>query len=297
MRTGLFVVIAATVFCLGSGEAQSIDAGRGELAVRGPADRGASPLPLVVLLHGYTSTGAEADEYLGLSRLADRYGFLLVAPDGSREPGRGRETFWNASPACCDFLNTEIDDSAYVLDIINTTKSRYDVDSDRVYLVGHSNGGFLAFRAAYDHSDAIAAIASLAGATHLEERSAPASPVHILAIHGTDDAAIAYDGGEVPPDVVADSVLKGNRYPSALESVERWASYNGCRREGVPRERRDLDKNLPGHESDVLTFRQGCQRGGSSELWTINGGAHVPDLSETFGQQVIEWLLAHPRTN
>ena len=294
MRRVLWAVVG--MLCVGSASAQTLDAGRGELRVTVPSGHGASPAPLIVLLHGYTSSGAEEDEYIGLSLLADRYGFLFVAPVGSREPGRGQDTFWNASPACCDFLNTGIDDSGYVLDIINAAKSQYDIDADRVYLVGHSNGGFMSFRAAYDHSETIAAIASLAGATHLEERAAPASGVHVLAIHGTDDVAIAYEGGQVPPNVSEGTALHGNRFPSALESVQRWARYNGCDLDGTPGERRDLDKTLPGPETEAMAFTHGCRDGGSSELWTINGGSHVPEVSETFGHQVVEWLYEHPKT-
>lgn len=35
---------------------------------------------------------------------------------------------------------------------------------------------------------------------------------------------------------------------------------------------------------------------GAVELWTIGGGGHIPSLSDTFNQLVIEWLLAHPKS-
>jgi hypothetical protein len=35
--------------------------------------------------------------------------------------------------------------------------------------------------------------------------------------------------------------------------------------------------------------------GGAVELWTINGGNHVPTLSAQFSSLVIAWLLAHPK--
>ena len=158
------------------------------------------------------------------------------------------------------------------------------MDPNRVYLIGHSNGGFMSFRAAYDHSETIAAIASLAGASHIDDRPAPANAVHILQIHGTDDGTIAYEGDDI----------QGNAYPSAMESVSQWAAYNGCA-EGGEREIRDLVSNLAGHETSVTVFNQGCKPGGSSELWTIAAGSHVPALSNTFAEQVVEWLLAHPK--
>jgi polyhydroxybutyrate depolymerase len=224
---------------------------------------------------------------MGFSKLADKYGFLFVAPDGNKEPGGDENRFWNASPACCDFFATGVDDSAYVLDIINAVKQDYNVDPNRVFLIGHSNGGFLSYRAAYDHSSTIAAIASLAGANHVEERDPPSSPVHILQIHGTADGTIAYEGFQI----------QGNAYPGAMTSVKAWAKYNGCSDEGAERELRDLDANIAGHESSVVAFKSGCQVGGSSELWTIVEGSHVPPLSASFSEQVVEWLFAHPKTS
>lgn len=282
----LFITLLALT-CLGPlANGQSVDLGRGELPLTVPQSYdGDTPLPLIVLLHGYTSSGQRQDRYMGFSELADDYGFLMVAPDGTREAEGDRNPFWNASNACCNFYQSEVDDSGYIMAIIDTIKSEYNVDPDRVYLVGHSNGGFMSYRLAWEHSDSIAAIASLAGASHQERREPPANPVHILQIHGTADATIAYRGGDIQ-DI---------RYPGALASVQRWAEYNGCAGRGKARELRDLDASLPGYETGVLKFEVGCRPGGSSELWTITAGAHSPLFSDTFAEQVVEWLFAHPK--
>jgi polyhydroxybutyrate depolymerase len=286
----LRTLLAATVLVLFSASvgAQSIDLGRGELPVTVPANYDAgSPAPLIVLLHGYTSSGAGQDSYMGFSAIADTYGFLLVSPDGDKESGGDENRFWNASSACCNFFQSEVDDSAYILSIINEVKADFNVDSNRVYLIGHSNGGFMSYRAAYDHSETIAAVASLAGASHVDMRSAPENPVHVLQIHGTSDGTIAYEGADIG----------GNAYPSAKDTVAQWAEYNGCEAKANERELRDLVANLEGHESSVMVFNQGCKAGGSSELWTIADGSHVPAFSDTFAEQVVEWLLAHPKSH
>lgn len=286
----LRTLLAATVLVLFSASvgAQSIDLGRGELPVTVPANYDAgSPAPLIVLLHGYTSSGAGQDSYMGFSAIADTYGFLLVSPDGDKESGGDENRFWNASSACCNFFQSEVDDSAYILSIINEVKADFNVDSNRVYLIGHSNGGFMSYRAAYDHSETIAAVASLAGASHVDMRSAPENPVHVLQIHGTSDGTIAYEGADIG----------GNAYPSAKDTVAQWAEYNGCEAKANERELRDLVANLEGHESSVMVFNQGCKAGGSSELWTIADGSHVPAFSDTFAEQVVEWLLAHPKSD
>lgn len=271
---------------IGTASAQSIDMGRGEIPVTVPAGYSEDvATPLIVLLHGYTSSGARVDQYMGLSAIADDYGFLLVAPDGTREAEGDENPFWNASIACCNFYQSEINDSGYIRSIIDEMKARYNVDANRVYLIGHSNGGFMSYRMAYEHSETIAAIASLAGADHPERRNGPANPVHILQIHGTADATIAYRGGEI----------RENRYPGALNSVRRWAGFNGCEAQGRGREMRDLDASLPGFETGVLRFNVGCRAGGSAELWTISAGAHSPTFSDSYAEQVVEWLYAHPK--
>ena len=57
--------------------------------------------------------------------------------------------------------------------------------------------------------------------------------MHILQIHGTDDETIAFDGGDI----------QDATYPGAVETVERWAAYNGCRVEGTVQEQHlDLDR-------------------------------------------------------
>lgn len=243
------------------------------------------PTPLIVTLHGYTGSGAGHDRSWGIGALADEYNFLSIAPDGEREPGGDQNRFWNASDACCNFFGADTDDSGYLRRLIDEVEAGYNVDPGRVYVIGHSNGGFMSYRMAYEHSDAVAAIVSLAGASHAEERDPPPHPVHVLQIHGTDDATIAYRGGEI----------QDHRYPGAMASVRQWAGYNGCDMSPASREMRDLDTSLPGHETGVMKFTTGCREGGSAELWTISDGSHGPVYSESWGAQIVEWLLAHPK--
>ncbi len=268
--------------------AQSVDFGRGPVDVTVPAGYDAAiPTPLIVQLHGYGSSGAGQLRYMGIGELADEYGFITVAPDGTREEAGRQAPFWNASSACCNFQGSTVDDVAYLKSVIDEIASRWNVDPDRIYMVGHSNGGFMSYRMAYEHPATIAAIASLAGATEGDgERPPPDASVHVLQIHGTDDSVIEYGGGGFGTD--------GASYPSALYSVRQWADYNGCDATGRAREMRDLDASLPGHETGVMVFRSGCAAGGSATLWTISDGSHSPRLSDTYAEQVVEWLLAHP---
>ncbi len=242
-------------------------------------------LPLLVVLHGYTSDAAEADSYFGFTAEADRRGFLYAMPDGTRN-GRG-ERFWNATDACCDFARSGTDDAGYLRRLIDAVRAKHPVDTGRVYLVGHSNGGFMAYRMACEHADAVTAIVSLAGAVADDAAGcAPSRPVGVLQIHGTADETIRYTGGR-----------NGNQpYPSAAAGVDRWRRLNGCPDQAGPAPAPlDLDSALAGAETTVTAYRAGCRPGGEVALWTIRDGGHIPALSPTFAATVVEHLLAQRR--
>lgn len=264
--------------------AQSIDAGRGSLPLVVPADYDeAKPAPLVILLHGYTSSGKGQESYMKFGNLADEYGFLFIAPDGTKEESERSSQFWNATDACCDLYGSSVDDSGYLKGLIDEVKKNFSVDANQVYLIGHSNGGFMSHRMAVDHPDTIAAIASLAGAAP-EELSGPQPerPVNILQIHGSKDTTILYEGGEIQEAV----------YPGAVATVEKWAKYNGLLAEAKSlRKKLDLEKRIDGKETTITRY----DKNGSVELWTINEGGHVPAISDRFSEHVIEWLMAHPK--
>jgi polyhydroxybutyrate depolymerase len=219
--------------------------------------------------------------------LSEELGFLYAHPDGTVNPGGAR--FWNATDACCDFYGSGVDDSGYLLDLVQAIQGELSVDPRRIHFIGHSNGGFMSYRMACDHAETTAAIASLAGATwHDPAACSPAAPVHVLQIHGDQDTVILYEGGRID----------GISYPGAIETVEQWASFDGCNLEpetDLPP--LDLDSSIPGAETTVRRYADLCEPGGSSELWSIIGGSHVPILSPGFSRLVAEHLLAHPKSD
>jgi polyhydroxybutyrate depolymerase len=263
-----------------------VNAGRGDIGVHVPAvyDPG-EPAPLIVLLHGYTSSGMAIESWFRFAAQAETYGFLLMAPDGTRDILGNR--FWNATNACCNIFGSNVDDSTYLRTLIEEVKGALNVDERRVYLAGHSNGGFMSYRMACDHADTIAAIASLAGATFDNPAAcAPSEPVDVLQIHGTNDGVIAYGGGTLPQ----------GSYPGAVETAETWATYNACAViPDLTSAPIDLVSNLPGAETTIAKYEMDCLAGGSAELWTIEGGVHSPSLTANFAPLVIEWLLDHPK--
>lgn len=250
------------------------------------------PLPLVILLHGYQSSSDKVERYFDLQPAAARIGFIYVRPNGSKD--RSGDQFWNATDACCDLTGTGVDDSAYLAQLIADLEARYPVDPRRVYLVGHSNGGFMAYRMACDHADRIAAIVSLAGATIADpRRCTPSTAVSVLEVHGTADDLIAYTGGSI----------RGHQFPAATVTVKDWARLDRCATDPIRQPALDLIEQpdvrssappLSGAETSVLAYPR-CAATTTVELWTIRGGGHIPGLTPRFTAEVIDFLLAHPK--
>ncbi len=247
---------------------------------------GTAAVPLLVLFHGYGGTGMSQDSYFRLSALADARTFLLATPDGTVDSSGRR--FWSATDACCNFAGAPVDDVAYFNAIVDDAQSRYKVDGKRIFVVGFSNGGFMAHRLACDAAPRIAGIVSLAGAAWQDgTRCAPSEAVAVLQVHGQADATVLYAGGRfsasTPP------------YPGAVETVTGWAERNRCGSALTPTGATlDLDTALAGAETDVARF-EGCAAGAAVELWTIRNGAHVPVLGAHWAPAIYDFLSAHPK--
>lgn len=230
------------------------------------------PAPLLIGLHGLGGSAITFEARFGFRELAEREGMLYLVPNGT-ENARGRR-FWNATRLCCDFEDTGVDDSTYLLGLIEAVDVFYAVDPDRVYLVGLSNGHFMAYRFACDHADRVAAIAGYAGGSFADASDCAATePVHVLHVHGTEDQVVSYD-------------------PYATVTTGFWSQRNGC---GPASRRADRDlTTLAGAETRTTAW-QGCDRNGALELWSVEGAGHVPDIQPSYSEEVLDWLLAHPR--
>lgn len=239
------------------------------------------PTPLVILLHGYGQSGAQVEQSFDLFAAADAAGFLVATPDGTSSSVGKR--FWNATDACCNFDDEPIDDVAYLNAVLDDMAARYNVDAGRVYLVGHSNGGFMAYRFACDRGARVAGIVVVAGAMWQDVASCPAAaPVPVLHVHGEADGVIGYEGH----DAVDDGI---DHYPSAKQSVADWAAIDGCG--GLVETDETLDLVVgPGRETTVARHA-GCPQGLGVELWTMRQGSHLPSFAPAWAPQISAWLL------
>jgi polyhydroxybutyrate depolymerase len=221
---------------------------------------------------------------MGLTSAAKSKGVMSIFPEGTIDAWGA--TFWNATPACCNFFDSKVNDSEYLRNLIDEISAKYQIDKRRIYLAGHSNGGFMANRMACEHSDQIAGIVSVAGAIFSDVKDCKATqPVSVLQVHGIQDPVITYESGN----------LNGQPYPSANQTVKSWAKINGCK-VGPIKSKKNLgiEKSSKNLETSVLTFSK-CKEGTSVQLWSMSGVGHTPKFNETFSQKALQFLLDHPK--
>ena len=235
--------------------------------------------PLVVVLHGFGTTGAVQSLYMGAAQQVDERDFVLVYPDGTPLPDGRR--FWYSGASCC---GSPQDDVGYLTDLIDEAVATFNIDEERIYLWGHSNGGFMSYTMACAAGERITAIASLAGSSFVDPAGCEPrqEPVSVLQIHGDADGTISYDGNSFAP--------------GALELFERHGGFLGCDPSTTgTRDALDLERNVPGAETTVVFREEGCAPGTSVELWTIADGPHIPIFTTEYAGRVLDWLFAKRR--
>ena len=245
--------------------------------------------PLLVFLHGFgTVAGVPQAAFFGVLDVVDEKDFVLLLPDGTLDDNGNY--FWNGTPSCCD-PDDAIDDVGYLSGLIEEAKRTYNIDEKRVYFLGYSNGGFMSYRMACEASELITAIVSLAGSTFAEgaDCQPETRPVSVLQVHGTADTTIFYDG-------------RAGEYPSAVDTVEYFASAAGCDT-SLPTVVGDTDlvSMVEGEETEQVAYTSGCQEGVDAALWTTRDGVHRPIFyrpdsgSPVFADLATDWLLEHSR--
>lgn len=237
---------------------------------------GGGTYPLLVVLHGYGASGFVQQAFFHVNGLAMADTAFVLAPDGLTD-SMGKP-FWNADPACCDFDHTNPDDVGYIGGLIDDVLAAWDgtIDPTQVYVLGHSNGGYMAYRMACERADVIAGIGVLAGDASSDPAACmPSRPVSVLHMHGTVDDMVPFSG--------------------AAESVAQWAGKNGCGTARTPGADLDLDTSVAGAETHTSSTT-GCPAGGAVDLWTLEGSSHLPLLTTEFPSLLLTWFADHPRS-
>jgi polyhydroxybutyrate depolymerase len=226
------------------------------------------PLPVVFAFHGRTGTPKEMQTVTRFNIVADLGNFLVVYPEGIFRT-------WNAGDCCGYAMNHNVDEQAFIRQILADLDTIATIDPKRIYAVGYSNGGMLAYRLACEMSETFAAIAPVAGAL-VYSPCQPQQAVSVIHVHGLADTSVPYAGG-TPHD-----------FPPIEQVIANWVQLAGCT--GSPHVESLV--NIATH-----TTHTSCQAGTAVELYTIDSLYHGwPSKKELLISQIIwDFFAAHPK--
>jgi polyhydroxybutyrate depolymerase len=216
---------------------------------------GTSSVPLMLNFHGFGGSASDYMQRADMRSLAEVDTFILVYPQGSCLDG---SSHWNPCPTGGDNKSTA-DDVGFVESMISEISSQYNVDMERIYAAGYSNGGMMAYGLANYKSDLIAAVASVSG-TMLDCTGPTNHPMPVVHLHGTSDSVISYNGS--------------TDWNSVQSTLDHWINFNNT----------DLTPTITSDNNiERYVYDQG-DNSVSVEHYKFIGGEHVW-FSSTFQDQ------------
>lgn len=208
----------------------------------------ATPAPLVISLHGaylYPRFQMRLTEW---NALAEHEGFIVVYPKAA-----GLLPLWRMQPGRGLVIEVQ-----FFRDLVAQLSSEYNIDQDRIYVNGFSNGAAMTFMLSCELGDRIAAFGMVATPVVSWDWCMQAEPVPMFALHGLDDPFAPYAGGT---NFLTTQPLQGIR-----DWAAEWSLRNRC--EPTPRD------NALG---PLVTLRQfgSCARGTAVALYSVQRAGHV----------------------
>jgi len=221
------------------------------------AAQAGAKLPVVVGLHGYTSTATGFAVGHGLDQHADKHGYIGVFPQGGafrdmqvKDPASTSNapliTSWNDLAAnqadsagtqhcladrdhypcppdcgsCSQCMWTSCGDDMGFLDrVLEEVKTKHQTDEDRYYVLGVSNGAMMALRLGCDRSHQFAAVSAIIGQLAPGFACQPATQLPLLHLTGALDDTVREDG-----QPAADGFV----YETAEHTRAYWAEAMRC---------------------------------------------------------------------
>ena len=222
-----------------------------------------TPAPLLVALHGGggdMSYQANDKYYKQISK-SEELGFIVAFPNGYSKFNSGKFATWNAGKCCGDARDKNIDDVGFIKELVRRVTAQLNVDKNKVFATGMSNGGMMSYRLACELSDTFKGIAAVAGTDNTIDCT-PKNPISILHIHAKDDDHVLFNGGAGKGSRGKSQVTDFNSVPN---TISKWVKSNGCHE--TPK--RILEKK--GAYCDVYLS---CKNSTQVQLCVTETGAH-----------------------
>lgn len=236
------------------------------LSTHKPNPTNPTPRPILLILHGGgKADGDDVAARTGYNHIADREGFIAVYPNGidaQWNDGRGKSFRRNQG-------NQDIDDVAFLSQLINHIITAHNGDPSRVYVTGLSNGGMMTLRLGCEISHQLAAIAPIIAnfPKTLLPQCQPSHPLPVLIMNGTDDPLIPWQGGSV-----GFLKRKMGHVASTEATLEFWRQHNQCPPTPTITQLPDNNSKDASTVSKIHYHQPGSQC--DVVLYKIKGGGH-----------------------
>ncbi|MEM7074124.1 MAG: alpha/beta fold hydrolase [Pseudomonadota bacterium] len=252
--TGLLICASQPGFASCGSAGEACETTLGSYHIELPEN--APDAPLLVFLHGYGSSGANAISLQQMVKPALARGYAVIAPNGLPRSTDGEgPASWNFFPGW-----SGRDETAFLNEVVADAAGRFGVSTDRVMLSGFSAGAFMVNYLACAAPETFAAYAPVSGGFWRPHPDSCDGPVRLLHTHGWADPTVPLEGRK----------LGGGRFQQGdiFQGLEIWRNANGCDDE------RPTAFNQKG---DVLTrLWEGCAPGSQLQLALFPGGHTVP---------------------
>ncbi len=235
-----------------------------------PSYDGTTQVPLVFNFHGGGGTSSDFINYENDMRpIADTANFIAVYPQAAVDPTDGSNSWLHKTPTTHNDVN-------FIEAIIDTLSNDYNIDNDRVYACGYSEGGIFSYELGCRLNNRIAGFASVSGSMLVDAfrvsyynlgNCSPIHPTAVLLIPGTSDFSPHSSYSGLQP-----------YYMSVNEITTYWANHNNTNTNPTV-------TSVPNtNTSDGSTVEKRIWENGDNcvavqELKVINGGHDWPGSS------------------
>ncbi len=150
--------------------------------------------PLVVALHGLGSNPQQIIRYPALTDQAEKHGYIVVAPMGYNTGG-----WYGATPPGLFKLKPENLPELSEKDVMNVlaiARKDFNIDENRIFLMGHSMGGGGTVHLALKYPEIWAALGPIAPAIfgHKEDEAEKIKHIPTIMIQGDKDVLVPVAG-------------------------------------------------------------------------------------------------------
>ncbi len=230
---------------------------------------GEQEVPLVVYLHGAPENKETAQTTTDFTEVSEAEGFIMVyaeATSGSNDAfiwadGRGGGA------------DSAFDDVSFINFLVDALTTEFEINANKRYLCGFSNGGFLSQHIANQSNTRFAAIATVSASLHQPyETTNPSRAIPMLYMYGTNDPVALYTTGSY-----TNPAFNAGGWTMPVIGIEAavdyWVGINGCNATPTETNLSDTDS---GDNSTVTVFEYtGGTNDAEVKFYRINGGGHT----------------------